>query len=100
MENAAFLALRRKTHEIYYVTTPGGYEVDFYLPSSHQLIQVAQSIDQTATREREIRALLDAKRSLDISSGLILTDSNANSAIENGFTITIRSLAEWLLEGE
>ncbi len=32
MENTAFLALRRKTHEIYYYTTPAGYEVDFYLP--------------------------------------------------------------------
>ena len=32
MENAAFLALRRKAHEIYYYTTPVGFEVDFYLP--------------------------------------------------------------------
>ena len=44
--------------------------------------------------------LLDAQRALDISSGLILTDSNAEPVIENGFSITIRSLAEWLVEGE
>ena len=32
LENLVFLGLRRKTKEIYYYTTPAGYEVDFYLP--------------------------------------------------------------------
>jgi uncharacterized protein len=99
MENAAFLALRRKTHEIYYYTTPAGYEVDFYLPESGQLVQVAQNMDNPATREREIRALADAMNVLGLSSGLILADSNTETT-RNGFTITIRSLAEWLLESE
>jgi predicted AAA+ superfamily ATPase len=100
MENAAFLALRRKTHEIYYYTTPAGYEVDFYLPESGQLVQVAQSMDNPTTREREIRALADAMGALGLSSGLILTDSNSETITRNGFTITIRSLAEWLLESK
>ena len=100
MENAAFLALRRKTHEIYYYTTPAGYEVDFYLPESGQLVQVAQSIDDPVTREREIRALADAMDALRLSSGLILADSNAETITKSGFTIKIRSLAEWLLESE
>jgi hypothetical protein len=100
MENAVFLALRRKTHEIYYYTTPAGYEVDFYLPESGQLIQVSQSMDNPATRERELRALADAMGALGISSGLILTDSNSETIIRSGLTITIRSLAEWLLESE
>jgi predicted AAA+ superfamily ATPase len=100
MENAAFLALRRKTHEIYYYTTPAGYEVDFYLPESGQLVQVAQSMDNPATREREIRALLDAMKTLGLSFGLILADSNDETITRNGFTIKIRFLAEWLLESE
>jgi len=100
MENAAFLALRRKTREIYYYTTPAGYEVDFYLPESGQLVQVAQSMDNPTTREREIRALVDALGALGLSSGLILTDSKSELITRNGFTITIRSLAEWLLESE
>jgi len=91
--------LRRKTHEIYYYTTPAGYEVDFYLPESGQLVQVAQNMDNPATREREIRALADAMNVLGLSSGLILADSNTETT-RNGFTITIRSLAEWLLESE
>jgi hypothetical protein len=100
MENAAFLALRRNRHEIYYYTTPAGYEVDFYLPESGQLVQVAQSMDNPTTRETEIRALADAMGALGLSSGLILTDSNSETITRNGFTITIRSLAEWLLESE
>jgi uncharacterized protein len=100
MENTAFLALRRKSHEIYYYTTPAGYEVDFYLAKSGQLVQVAQSMDNPATREREIRALADGMEALGLSYGLILTDSNADSITRNGFTIKIRSLAEWLLESE
>jgi predicted AAA+ superfamily ATPase len=100
MENTAFLALRRKTHEIYYYTTPAGYEVDFYLPESGQLVQVAQSMDNPATREREIRALADAMGALGLSSGLILTDSNSETITRNGYHITIRSLAEWLMESK
>jgi predicted AAA+ superfamily ATPase len=100
MENAAYLALRRKSHEIYYYTTPAGYEVDFYLPGSDQLIQVAQNMDNPATREREIRALLDGMGALSLSSGLILADSNNEAITRDGFSITIRSLAEWLLESE
>jgi uncharacterized protein len=100
MENAAFLALRRKTHEIYYYTTSAGYEVDFYLPESGQLVQVAQNMENPATREREIRALADAMNTLDLSSGLILADSNTETITRNGITIKIRSLAEWLLESE
>lgn len=100
MENAAFLALRRKTHEIYYYTTSAGYEVDFYLPESGQLVQVAQNMDNPATREREIRALADAMKTLDLSSGLILADSNTETITRNGITITSLSLAEWLLESK
>jgi hypothetical protein len=100
MENAAFLALRRKTHEIYYYTTPAGYEVDFYLPESGQLVQVAQSMENPATHEREIRVLADAMGTLGLSSGLILTDSKSETITRNGFTITLCSLAEWLLENE
>jgi hypothetical protein len=37
---------------------------------------------------------------LGLSSGLILTDSKSEIITRNGFTITIRSLAEWLLESE
>jgi hypothetical protein len=43
--------------KVYYYTTPAGYVVNFYLPESGQLVQVAQSMDNPTMREREIRAL-------------------------------------------
>lgn len=98
LENLVFLALRRRTREIYYYTSPAGYEVDFYLPQTRQLIQVAQNLDDPITRERETRALLDSMRFLKISQGLILSDANSAAIKSNGFIIGIRSLVEWLLE--
>jgi hypothetical protein len=98
LENLVFLALRRKTSEIYYYSTPASYEVDFYLPEKRQLIQVAQNLDSPATKEREVRAIREAMHALNLSSGTILSSSNMDPVSEKGARITIRSLAEWLLK--
>ena len=98
MENLVFLALRRQTHEIFYYTTPGGYEIDFYLPEKRQLIQVAQHLENTATREREIRALEDAIQGVNAKSALIITDENEEPFEMGGITVEIASAAEWLLK--
>lgn len=98
LENLVFLAFRRNTSEIYYYITPSGFEVDFYLPETHQLFQVAQNIEHPATREREIRALSDALRALNLTHGIILTDANMDPVEEDGIMIEIRSMAEWLIE--
>lgn len=98
MENLVFLALRRRTREVYYYTTAAGFEVDFYLPETRLLLQVAQDLGQPATREREVRALTDAMRSLGLSDGLILTDFSAAPIRTDGVTIHVRALSEWLLE--
>lgn len=100
LENLVFLALRRRTQEIYYYAGAGGSEVDFYLPEARALIQVSQSLAQPTTREREIRALTEAMRSLGLDHGLILTEGSAAPIIENGLTIEVRALAEWLLQAE
>ncbi len=97
LENLVFLALRQRTKEIYYYTTSNGYEVDFYLPDSQQLIQVVQNLESPGARERESRALIQAMHELRISQGLILSGANAKSILENGLNIEIKSMAEWLL---
>ncbi len=96
LENLVFLALRRNTKEIYYYVTPSGYEVDFYLPETRQIFQVTQNIEHPATREREIRALSEAMRTLGLAHGTILTDANLDPIAGDDLTIEIRSLAEWL----
>jgi hypothetical protein len=97
LENLVFLALRRRTQEVYYYTSPAGFEVNFYLPETRELIQVSQNLAQPATREREVRALTAAMRGLGLSRGLILSDANAAPILESELTIEVRSLAEWLL---
>ena len=106
MENLVFLALRRQTQEIYYYAPPSGYErnspnsrlrVDFYLPEKRQLIQVAQNLENMATREHEVRALSDALTGVKVESALILSDANQNSFEISGVPVEIRSVAEWLL---
>jgi hypothetical protein len=98
LENLVYLALRRRTREIYYYTSPGGFEVDFYLPETRELIQVSQDLARPATRERETRALTDALRGLGLARGVILTQANAAPVEADGLTIEIRSLVEWLLQ--
>jgi predicted AAA+ superfamily ATPase len=92
-----FLALRLQTKEIYYYATPGGYEVDFYLPEKRQLIQVARNMENPATRELEIRALRDALKGVKVESVLILSDANENEFLLDGVKVETRSVAEWLL---
>jgi len=55
-------------------------------------------MDQPATREREVRALVDAMDALGITAGWIQTDTGLDEITEGRFTIQICSLAEWLLE--
>jgi predicted AAA+ superfamily ATPase len=97
LENLVFLTLRQQTKEIYYYTTPGGYEVDFYLPEKRQLIQVALNLENPATREREIRALKDGMQGVKAESALILSDVNEDTFDVNGMAVEVRSAAEWLL---
>ena len=99
IENLVFLALRQQTKEIYYYTTPGGYEVDFYLPEKRQFIQVAQNLANPDTREREIRALNDALIGIRAESALILSDENENGFNINGVPVEVRSISEWLVTG-
>jgi len=97
LENLVFLALRRKTKEIYYFSSPGRYEVDFYLSEQRQLIQVAGNLAQSTTRDREVRALKDAVGAVKVQSAIILSDSNEDPFEINGIPVHVRSTAEWLL---
>lgn len=97
LENLVFLALRRKMKEIYYYQSPTGYEVDFYLPESGQIIQVSQNLNRPPTREREMRAIADARRSLNLAGGMILADMDSEPVDVEGLTVEIRSLPKWLL---
>lgn len=100
LENLVFLTLRQQAKDIYYYVTPGGFEVDFYLPDRRQLLQVSQRIDNTPTRERELRAIEDISKDMHIESALILSDTNENRIEVGGVAVQIQSITEWLVKQE
>jgi len=69
------------------------------LPEKRQLIQVAQHLENRATRDREIRALQDAIRAVNAQSALILSDANEPAFEINGLAVEVRSVADWLVKG-
>ncbi|MDE2051671.1 MAG: ATP-binding protein [Gammaproteobacteria bacterium] len=63
LETAILLELERRAAQRFYVRTKDGLEVDFvarYPDGGEDLIQVCADLDDAATRDREIRALLAA----------------------------------------
>ena len=100
LENLVFLTLRQHTSDIYYYATPGGYEIDFYLPHRRQLIQVSHRLENTSTREREFRAIEDTVKELRIDHALILSDTNGGESKLGGVPVRIQSVTQWLVEQE
>ena len=98
LENAVFLALRRRYQDIFYYMTEDEYEVDFYLPEASQLVQVTQQMRNQSTREREVRAMEAALKESGAQSGLILTDTNEDDLMLGNIPVKVRSVAEWLIE--
>jgi predicted AAA+ superfamily ATPase len=80
-----------------YFSSPGGYEVDFYLPETRQLIQVTQNPNNSPMCHREVRASQDAIQVLKPKGALILTDANGKDFEIAGVPVRIRSAAEWML---
>ncbi|MBE0409812.1 MAG: hypothetical protein IBX69_08775 [Anaerolineales bacterium] len=83
--------------QVYYYRTPSGFEVDFYLPESRQLIQVSYELDDPHTRERELRALVEALQNLKLQHGLLLKNTNQKPIHRHGKVVHIQSMSEWLL---
>jgi predicted AAA+ superfamily ATPase len=96
LENLVFLSLRRKLKEIYYYKTKTGKKVDFYLPRSRQLIQVAQNLAGEEVLGREMDGLREAMGELKINSGLILTEGQKGLKAFGRVKIYIQPIYEWL----
>lgn len=102
LETTVLLELERRGIEVAYVHTPGGYEVDFlarFPDGGEQLIQVCVSLDDAATREREVRALLDAATHYPRATlGIISLDIPPRLDIPQA--VTVSTAADWILADE
>ena len=107
-ENAVFLQLRRKLNplgQISYHRSAGSHEVDFVMGQGSEvkkLIQVVYELDDQKTKEREIKALVEAagEFSLDGKKGelLIITKDYETQEEIEGKKITYKKLWKWLIE--
>lgn len=98
LENAVFLQLRRQTSDIFYAKNEDGTEVDFLIRKGTkpvQLIQVAASLRDEATRKRELSALLKAMDHHKLREGTIVTLEDQEELREDHHTIHIVPAAKW-----
>jgi len=101
LENLVFLELTRKKSELYYYKTGNGLEVDFLIKEktkAKSLIQVAWDLADKKTRDREIKALIEAMNELNLNQGMILTDNERESLKSGSKKIIIKPVYQWLLE--
>lgn len=102
LENLIFLELRRRGLEIAYYRSEQGFEVDF-IARGHSgelfLIQVAESLADQSTRQREIRALEAAMHEIRHPQSLIITlDDEERLRVDSG-SIDVIPAWRWLLTG-
>ena len=101
LENLVAISLNRKYRgsedepAVYYYNR--NIEVDFCIPSEKLAIQVSYNISDTATREREVGALLKFTNAFPGYKGIIITnDSEEHIETETG-TIEVVPVWKWLL---
>lgn len=75
-----------------------GFEVDFYLWEHSTAIQVAYSLTDAETRNREIDGLLKLAKRQEVTRMLILTKDESGTIEEEGHTIEVVPVWKWLLE--
>jgi predicted AAA+ superfamily ATPase len=103
LENIVFLELFRRrlaqNYELFYFKKV--IEVDFVLYGNRQvleLIQVSLTLTDPKTRKREIRALMVAAKELNPLKMSIITLNEKQELREEGKTIHVIPVTEWLME--
>jgi predicted AAA+ superfamily ATPase len=98
LETAVFHELQRRGASTGYVRTPRGFEVDFHARTvgGEMLVQVCADLDDPETRDREVRALLDARIEFPRAE-LVLVALNRPAVVEISGEIKLVDAAEWLL---
>jgi len=90
-ENLVFNFLQSRHSELFYYRTTNNLEVDFFInePESKALIQSSYSVENSDTREREIKALFKAMEEQNMDIGFIYTNNNSEEISINNKTINI-----------
>lgn len=98
LENAVFVALRRKFKDIYYYKTQRNKEVDFVVitpTGDYRLYQVCVDLRKEETRMREMTALLEAGNELKLNEGYLITEDHEETIHLDHFTIHCLPFWKW-----
>jgi hypothetical protein len=99
LENIVFIALMKKYGDIFYHRDR--YECNFLVRSGRtivQAVQVTQSLQDDATRQREMRGLVEAMDAHGLDEGTIVTASESAETTVDGRAVHTVPIAEWLEE--
>lgn len=105
MENLVFTELVKKgnepNRELFYYKTRNDREIDFVIKNGHEvveLIQVAYDVSSSDVEEREVKALVEAGKELQVKKLMVLTWNEKREVKKGDATIVFRPLYEWMLE--
>ncbi|MCX6800154.1 MAG: DUF4143 domain-containing protein, partial [Candidatus Falkowbacteria bacterium] len=100
LENLVCQELKRQGKEIYYYKTQKNKEVDFLVKDnlkSLELIQVAWSLSDSVTLDRETSALFESMEELNLRKGIILTNDESGEWRNGSKVIKAMPVYQWLL---
>jgi predicted AAA+ superfamily ATPase len=105
MESLVFAELIKKGYEpnreLFYYKTRNNREVDFVIKKGYmasELIQVCYDLSRPDVEQREVKALVEAGKELDVTNLSIITWNEKREITKDGMVIQLKPLWEWLLE--
>lgn len=99
LENIVFLQLKRNDKEIYF--NKNKKECDFIIKDKNKIVealQVAKTLSDKKTKEREIAGLIEAIKTYNLRSGTIITEDDEGEEKIGKIIIKIVPIYKWLLE--
>lgn len=100
LENLVFIELKRRGKEIYFYKTKNNREIDFLYREENtvHLIQVAYSLADLKTRERELNAFVETANEIPKTKNKLLTYNTEEEIEYKKINITIEPVWKWLLK--
>jgi len=96
LENLGAIQLRRLYgDEVYYYNS--GVEVDFYVPETQLAVQACYSLSDVETFNREVNALLQLKKRIEIKKMLIISKDEEREFFADDVKIEVIPIWKWLL---
>lgn len=97
-ENAVYLELRRRGKILFYFKE--NQEVDFVVTQLGKPVEVIQvsycDLEDKATREREVDALIECLKTLGLKQGVLITSTYEDEECVQGFQMRYVPLYRWL----